>query len=84
MIAKLSGDALTWFNIHFAGQDTTATLNQIALALRNEFGREYAGTQAFRDTWRIQVDLSQGGVQRLRALDQLEERAPQQRVPGSS
>jgi len=81
LIAKLSGDALTWFNLHFAGQDTTATLDEIALALRNEFGREYAGAQAFRDTWRIQVDLSQGGAQRLRALDLLEERARQQRVP---
>ncbi len=35
LITKLSGDALTWFNLHFAGQDTTATLDQIAGALRN-------------------------------------------------
>ncbi len=82
LIAKpLSGDALTWFNLHFARQDINATLDQIALALRNDFGREYAGAQAFRDTWSIQIDLSQGGAQCLRALDQLEERARQRRVP---
>jgi hypothetical protein len=38
LIAKLTGDALTWFNLRFAGQDTTVTLEEIALALRNEFG----------------------------------------------
>ncbi len=43
MIAKLTGDALTWFDLRFAGQDTTVTLEEIALALRNEFGQEYAG-----------------------------------------
>ncbi len=39
-IAKLTGDALTWLNLRFAGQDTTVTLEEIALALRNEFGQE--------------------------------------------
>ncbi len=35
LIAKLTGDAfkLTWFNLRFAGQDTTVTLEEIALAL---------------------------------------------------
>ncbi len=56
-------------------------MDQIALLLRNEFDRQYARAQAFRDTWRTQVDLSQGGAQRLKAMDQLEELSRQQRVP---
>ncbi len=81
LIAKLTGDALTWFNLRFAGQDTTVTLEEIALALRNEFGQEYAGARAFRDMWHIPMDFTLGGAQRLRLMNQLEERARQLRVP---
>jgi hypothetical protein len=81
LIAKLRGEALTWFNLRFAGQDTTATLEEISLALRNDFGQEYAGARAFRDMWRVKMDFTLSGAQRLRVLNQLEERVRQLRVP---
>jgi hypothetical protein len=81
LIAKLSGEALTWFNLRFAGEDTTASQEDIALALRQEFGTEYAGAQAFRDKWRVKMNFNLSGAQRLRVLNQLEERARQLRVP---
>jgi len=81
LIAKLTGEALEWFNLHFAGQDDTASVEQIALGLRTAFGREFAGAQAYLDTCQVQPNLELGGSQRLLALDQIEERARQYRVP---
>jgi hypothetical protein len=83
MIANFTGDTLTCFNLRFAGQDTTVTLEEIALALRNEFGQEYAGARAFRDMRHIPMDFTLCGAQRLRLVTRnlLEERARQLRVP---
>ncbi len=53
LIAKLTEDALDWFHLHFAGQDATATIDQIAVGLRTAFGQEYAGTRAYWDTWHV-------------------------------
>ncbi len=71
-------EALTWFNRDLR-QDTTATLEKISLALRNDFGQEYAGAQAFRDMWRVKMDFTLNGSQHLRVLNQLEERVRQLR-----
>ncbi len=61
----MRGKALTLINLRFAGQDTTATLEEISLALRNDFGQEYAGARAFRDMWRVKMDFTLNGTQRL-------------------
>jgi hypothetical protein len=50
LIAKLTGDALDWFHLHFSGKDATATIAQIAVGLRTAFGQEYAGARAYWDT----------------------------------
>jgi len=81
LIAKLTGEALEWFNLHFAGQDDTASVDQIALGLRAAFGCEFAGAQAYLDTCQVQPNLELSGSQRMLALDQVEERARQYRVP---
>ena len=46
LIVKLTGDALDWLHLHFAGQDATATIDQIAVGLRTAFGHEYAGSSS--------------------------------------
>ena len=81
LIAKLTGDALDWFHLHFAGQDATATIDQIAVGLRTAFGQEYAGARAYLDTWHVQTNYALPGPHRLRLLNQKEERARQHRVP---
>ena len=81
LIAKLTGDALDWFHLHFAGQDATATSDQIAVGLRTAFGQEYAGARAYWDTWHVQTNYALPGPHRLRVLNQTEERARQHRVP---
>ncbi len=82
LIAKLTGDASTWFNLLFASQDTTVTLEEIALAFHNEsgqdlhnrFGREYEGARASHDMWHVPMDVTLGRAQRLRLMNQM--RAP--------
>ncbi len=83
LIAKLIGDALDWFHLHFAGQDATATIDQIAVGLRTAFCQEYAGARAYWDTWHVQTNYALPGPHRLRVLNQKEERARarQHRVP---
>ena len=81
LIAKLTGDALDWFHLHFAGQDATATSDQIAVGLRTAFGQEYAGARAYWDTWHVQTNYALPGPHRLRVFNQKEERARQHRVP---
>lgn len=82
LIAKLSGEALTWFNMHFAGHEAPATVDQVAYGLRTAFGTEFAGARAYRDTWHVTINPAlQGGPDRLRVFNQREECARQHRVP---
>jgi len=81
LITKLSGEALAWFNMHFAGQETPATVAEIAYGLRTAFGKEYEGANAYRDTWHVPANLTLDGKDRLRALNQQEELARNHRVP---
>lgn len=81
LIGKLTGAAQTWYTLAFSNDPAAATEAQIALGLRKAFGQEYAGARALRAMFHVTPQPTQGGHQRLLALDQREEQARQHRVP---
>lgn len=79
--AKLTGTALSWYTLTFSRNPEVATEAQLSLGLRKAFGQEYAGARALRAIYHVLAQPTQGGAQRLMALDQKEEQARQHRVP---
>lgn len=81
LVGKLTGPAQAWYTHKFATNPDAATEAQIALGLRQTFGVEYAGVWALRAMYAVAPSPTQSGSDRLRALDESEERARQHRVP---